>query len=390
MSKTKSKINIAMFFAKWQYHLLALFSVILSLVIVFTIWFDKALYLTLIVYIPLAIFDIYSFMPLIRYYWYKARVILHETSIKTSKYVITRNGNPGSGKTSSLIYDAVVLAKKMWITLKFQYWFGIGMEKRLLASANVNKINAWQKVKEAYEFYCNNDCVPCLMTNIPVLVDGKFTCVLTRKHIEQIERIPEYTVLFFDEIGSEISIDETRKTRPLSIGQFARWCRHFGEFHIYCTEQDKNNVNKDIRRCVCENRYMLEQVPVLKPIFWSWIFNKLKLYFVKRMSVKQSKLFSSFMLSLDNFIKYSGFRKYYYKDFAGTEAGFQSMLDYSEENINSKQIRKRAETFILPAMLNCSYNDRCYRNFYKAKEKPLIKKVWNSLIISPSDVGFKN
>ncbi len=386
----KDYTGLIKFLARYHQCIFALLSLVIILPVFFTVWIDKSLLVILLTYIPLGIYVLYIWIPFIRVFWYISRVKLHNNSIETSKYMVTRNGTPGAGKTSSLVYDAVILAKKMWIELRFQYFLGIGKEEKIYSSGDDEKISRWEKVKEAYEFYSAGDCVPCLWSNIPMKVGNLYTNICTRRHLEQADKIAEYTVLIVDEIGSVVSIDETgRKERPIEIGELARWCRHFGEFHIYCTEQDKNNVNKDIRRCVCENKYMIQQKAVLKPPILNWIFKRLKEYFVKKISKTKSKVFSSFMKNYENFIKFCGYRKYYYKDFAGTEAGFSNMIAYGEKNIaDMKQLKRGSQTFILPAVLNAVYDDRCYRNFYKAKDMPLQKNVWKSLVISSNQEDF--
>ena len=386
----KDYTGLVKFLARYHQFIFAMLSLVIILPVFFTVWIDKPLLIMLLTYIPLGLYTAYIWIPFIRVFWYISRVKIHNASIDISKYIVTRNGTPGAGKTSSLVYDGVILARKMWLELRFRYFLGIGKEKEIYATKDSEKIQRWERIKEAYTFYSAGDCVPCLWSNIPMKVGKLFTNICTRRHLEQVDRIAEYTVLIVDEVGSVVSIDETgRKERPIEIGELARWCRHFGEFHIYCTEQDKNNVNKDIRRCVCENKYMIQQKAVLKPPILNWIFIKLKEHFTKKISKTKSKVFSSFMKNYENFIKFCGYRKYYYKDFAGTEAGFSNMIAYGEKNTSDmKQLRRGAQTFILPAVLNAIYDDRCYRNFYKAKDKPLQKNVWKSLVISSNQEEF--
>ena len=386
----KDCTGLVKFLARYHQFIFAMLSLGIILPVFFTVWIDKPLLIMLLTYIPLGLYTVYVWIPFIRVFWYISRVKLHNASIDISKYMVTRNGTPGAGKTSSLVYDGVILARKMWLELRYQYAKDLAKEAKLYASGDKEKIQRWERIKEAYLFYSVGDCVPCLWSNIPMKVGKLFTNICTRRHLEQVDRIAEYTVLIVDEVGSVVSIDETgRKERPIEIGELARWCRHFGEFHIYCTEQDKNNVNKDIRRCVCENKYMFLQKPVLKPLILSWLFNFFKDKFSKKPTKRKSQLFSGFMENFEKFIKFSGYRKYYYKDFAGTESGFSSMVAYGEDKVpDLKQLKRGVSTFILPAILNAVYDDRCYRNFYKAKDKPLQKNVWKSLVISSNQEEF--
>ena len=122
--------------ARYQYLIYALLSLVIILPIFFTVWIDKPLLTMLLAYIPLGLYAVYIWLPFFRVFWYISRVKLHNASIDISKYMVTRNGTPGAGKTSSLIYDSVILAKKMWLELRYQYAKGLAKEAKLYASGD--------------------------------------------------------------------------------------------------------------------------------------------------------------------------------------------------------------------------------------------------------------
>jgi hypothetical protein len=105
----------------------------------------------------------------IRYRVYKKSVL------DLSKYVIVKCGAPGTGKSSSAFWQAVETAKKLWIELQDKYFLLLRDVKRVEKRGELlgDKLKRdFKEVKAAYMFYKTNPCVPCLWTNIPVMVDG--------------------------------------------------------------------------------------------------------------------------------------------------------------------------------------------------------------------------
>ncbi len=296
------------------------------------------------------------------------KVGTHKKALDLSKHVITCNGTPGAGKTSSTVFDAVCMAYKQWRELKFKHWLNMGLKRSILKSSDKNKIKEYNDVEEAYSFWKESKAIPCLMSNTPIKAKGRYVARLTMEYIRQEKKIPYMTVLFFDEVGNELGNEKSNKKGELiTTSEFFRYCRHFGEFHILSCEQDAGNIFINMRRVVAENRYMLEQKAMLKPTVLKFIFNVLKSIFLFFNAEHHAKVFARFMYNFGKFINACGYRYYKYRTTGNMEA-----------KINQKG---KKGSFVLPAPLNCEYDERSWRNEYKAKDKPLDLTIFESLIM---------
>lgn len=185
-------------------------------------------------------------------------------SLNDSACVVLKIGGPGSGKSSSAVFDALLKAQKMWAKLKYLYWLYKGRVEKWRESGNLTKLSEWQEIRDSYEFYAGNNCIPCLWSNIPLeSLQGERSNALTAEHLHQRKRLPAFSVLFIDEIGSVIDVELYRK-RPYDLSNMFRFCRHFGQFIIIATEQSAENLFIDARRVVAYNMYMLSQTWVCK------------------------------------------------------------------------------------------------------------------------------
>lgn len=288
-------------------------------------------------------------------------------SLKQSVNVIIKIGSPGSGKSSSAIYDAILKAQKMWQQLQFDYWrYSAGIEKWLKYN-NIEKIQQWYEIRDAYNFYISTDCIPCLWSNIPVSdLYGQNANALTVDHLYQQIRLPAFAVLFVDEIGSMLDVD-LYKDKPFELSNMFRFCRHFGNFLIIGTEQSAENVYIDVRRVVSFHEYMLGQKWVNKPYLFIALYNIFKWFFTKIQ--KGAKFFAPAMNLLNDLIRHVGFRKYIYAYEGNTE---RCQSSYS----NGKRC------YYLPSCLNFFYDDRTYRNYYLPKDYPLESQVFKSLVLA--------
>ena len=300
-----------------------------------------------------------------------------ETKLNPQRNRVTiEAGTPGAGKSSTAGYKATLAASKMWRELRYKYWSVIGSAEEILSGDDEDKKTEVKEIIESYEYYANNDCVPCLMSNIPMMIDGKYTSVLTYEHAEQKRRIPAYTVLFFDESGATFSVDAGKSgaNRPLCVSDFFRLCRHFGDFVIYMTEQDQVNVFIDVRRVVAVNQFILYQQHVLKPKFLIGIYEFLKSYYIR--SGKGTKgPAPERMAKFGRLINKIGFRRYVARNEGNSE---NNVTENGEE----------LEAYYLPSQLNFRYDDRTFRNLYKAKKYELIKDIWGSLTLPETASEF--
>lgn len=287
---------------------------------------------------------------------YKVRIKLHIASINVDKSIIGRYGVPGSGKTSSLFFDMRIMAEKMWRKIKETY---------ILLLPYLDEIRFWprqlredaEEIIEAYNFYKDSGTVPCLWSTVPAFVDGVPVNITTQDHLMQRKRMPYGACVILDEI-SVILPAELFRTKPIEIKEMCKFPRHFGDFHFGSTEQGEKNMLIDFRNSTAENKCMIEQKWVLKPLLLIKLYNKIIDHQVKkfeRTKKPMSRAKVNSLQILQRFIKNIGYRKYYY-------------FDSGNENDQSKS---KVKTFILPPYLNVTYDSRAFKNGYRCKNKPL-------------------
>lgn len=293
----------------------------------------------------------------------------YKNSIDNNSRVVTYIGAPGSGKTSRMLYDAVIRSKNMWVDLQVKYHTYKNKLADWKKEGNKKALNEWEEIRDSYIYWSTSDCVPCLMTNIPVIVNQQFTTILTWKHAYQQERVPYYAVLVFDESGATFLVDDY-KDKPLEVSDFFRCERHFGDWYIYLTEQDSANQYIDVRRVVGHNEFMLGQKWVIKPLPLLLIYSIFKRIVLSR--DKCGKRLANVMMFLSKCIGFVGFRKYKCVKEKNTErAGLYERI--------------RVNKIYLPTYLNCIYDDRTFREFYQAKDLELNLEVHKSLILPKTD-----
>lgn len=308
--------------------------------------------------IPIAVF-IYAFYTFfVVFIIAQVSIFTHNASVNLTNIVTVRSGPPGTGKSSSAGYDVKIMADMMYSELRWKYWEMRYKIAEYIEAGNVQKILEWYEVRDSYEYYITHDCIPCMWSNIPIRVNGQFSSIITYQHAAQIERVPYYSVIYFDESGSVFRVDAWHD-KPLTVSDFFRLARHLGEFRIVCTEQDASNVFKDVRRVTSQNWLMIEQKWVNKPLLLLIPYKILKAYFL--WSDKGNKTLADFMLSYKKLLNHIGQRRYKY------------IAKQSDINTLTHGEGKREKTkmFYLPTMLNYQYSDRTFKNLYLAKGKEI-------------------
>lgn len=315
----------------------------------------------------------FVFYQLFQYCRIKTSQIRHRREISLDNVVVVKIGAPGCGKSSSGLYEAVVMARKMWHKLIEKHYIMRDKvhEWRKDKIKNAVKLAEWEEVVFSYNWYKKHDCVPCLMSNIPVRVKGMMTCRIKKKHVEQRARLPAYSVLFLDEVGAMMSVDtakqrmsETEEARlALAVSDFFRLIRHFINGRCICTEQDSENIYIDVRRVVSFNEYMLSQKWVLKPYLFMLLAWPLKWFIIR--TERFSRILAPPHKFLQKLISYIGFRKYQY------------LRENNTERVTGQQTGKR--TFYLNSKLPFDYDDRTFRNLYNCKDEDCIPEIWDKM-----------
>lgn len=330
----------------------------------YTTWLE-GLELSFALQMLLIFFSIYHFG---KFYVYFAMGYAQDVKLDVGNAVQINAGKPGCGKTSSGVHDVVILAKKMWEKLQYDYRIAISREDKILAGNNNFEKLKLHEIKISYNFYITRPCIPCLWSIIGVSdKDGRPAHQLTLEHIKGIERLPLYSVLLLDEIGAILKADDglNRKgiEKPLDVSDMFRLGRHFLKWTVIGCEQDFNHIYIDCRRVVGFNKVIQGQEWTCKPLLLYGIFNFLKFLFVDGCDKEMKKApFASAILSrLERFIKGVGFRKIRF----GYASNTQTNAGLTATDEDSKVIKLDGEkTRIIPSSLAGDYDDRAYREKY--------------------------
>lgn len=355
------------------YHFLIY--IVLALTVSLAVGFNLPLASLLGVYIPLALLGIFPIVQFIRLIHAVCRVAAFNKKIEQDEMNAVNNcGVCGTGKTFEAVYENAKKAESNWIELQFDYWENCLADDGEGLSGQ--KLEDYRTIKESYEFTKNSKGIPLLHSNIPIrrISDGKFAHKLYREHLEQERRLPLYAVGITDEFNTVVSNEETRSKAPLNISELFRWSRQFLLLKLASTEQNMMRINKEVRNVVEENREFSRSKNILKPLFLSWLYKRLKAKFVRRMSKKQAKRWAPFMRRLKAFLNACGYKKLIYKLYGNSA---NSNPSAQTEAVIEKELNK--QVLYIPFGFDYQYDTRCFRSFYQAKSKPLVEDVWTSM-----------
>ena len=262
----------------------------------------------LLFFLPFLVIAVFSLFNLSRWFYYKAQYDIWKANVRESpNHASIFGGAPGTGKSLTAVASVYEMAKASWEELKYEYWLLINRSRK-------------------------------------------------KGYVESEEkRLPYRMNAVVDEIGALTSIDGVRKRQEgnlsvLKVSEHFKFCRQYTELRLIGTEQDTKNIYIDVRRVVAENRIYKSHKVVLKPIFLSWVFKKLKLFFTNKGKIT-SKFFSKFMKNFATFLRAAGFIQIKYHVSVNTETG--QSADTGEKGV-----------IYLPCLQEWRYNTRAYRDAY--------------------------
>lgn len=322
--------------------------------------------------VPLTLFCMAYFYQT-GYMYYNSLYSKYWSMINPNTFIWVKDGVPGSGKSSSALVYAYIMSQKVWRDLRRKYWLYKNNPKRLFK----DKVSAanWQDIQSAYLFWARHpEAIPCLMSNIALEDRGRKTMQLTKQHFLQEKRIPYGTVLYGDELDklfpalASQTKEEREGLEPLR--QLAGFTRHFGDFRWVYTTQQSEKVWTGVRDSVAINEYMYSQEWVCRPALFLEIYDFIMRRVEKR-SFPPSKFLARFMWGFNDLIRKIGFRHY------RSEMG---------GNMQRENVKLKSETveYAAPSRLPLEYDDRTFRNSYKAKIMALEdNRIFDSLIAPP-------
>lgn len=329
---------------------------------------------------------VFSFVQLWRHIVASSKFVLWaKEQGKTPNHVSEYTGPPGSGKTLVQNLSTYYMSKYSWEVLQLEYWLLIPKLKK----KNYTPTDDELEIIQAYEFYVNNPGIPCLSSNVPIYSYEyhRYCYELTAEHLKQQERVPFRLVGAIDEIGTVCNM-EMYKDRSNNYGgsadmsDFFRFCRQHVEMRMIGTEQEATNVFKDVRRVTAEIKKFRGVEPCLKPVFLSWLYERLRKYFVKKASDKQALVFSRFMLLLNRFLKNSGFLKIKYVYLSET-------VDSEGKQVLNERGKKNGKDFVMyvPCAMPINYNTRAFKSSYKALGKEIRLATFERLGLAKEDAS---
>ena len=321
-------------------------------------WASRMIILYAFVLIQLVMYIIRSF-----------KCWINSNQVNTNRQVTVRNGAPGDGKTRFSVYYCLILSQIMWGRLRWLHYTYQGKLEKWQREGNTTKLRDWQEIKDSYEYYMTPQLVngkwylpaPCLFSNIGIIICGQYVSRLTKAHLMQHERLPSYTIIMGDEIGTILDVDDY-KNKPLVVSDFLRWIRQFVEVVFIGTEQDSTNIYIDCRRVITENEYMQGCTQQMKPLPLVGIHKLLKLILLK--TDRGQKFFAPVMGLLESLINSVGFVRFKYR---------------SEGNTEHANGLQRDTSFTIRAWQPFQYDTRAFRFLYNMRDEPISGKVHTCL-----------
>lgn len=289
---------------------------------------------------------------------------------------ITQDGAPGAGKTFTGSNIAYFLAIEQWERLKSDYFTQRTMVTQWVKDGDADKLTNFKALEESYIFYKEREAtnIPCLVSSIPLREygTGRMSYVLPPEVFLQIDRVPEYTVLFNDESGFLQGAD-TSKTANKDILAFWRYPRHFFDGIFVNTNQDGSQNAIYMRRSTDFVNHLYGQEWLLRPVRLEKKYKRKEERYYKRLN--RGKLTAEQK-------EYKGQELYYLKKYIAT-IGFRRIE--SRMTTSKGEVVGEIEETILPAIGGVQYDDRAYRNLYKCKDKEITLKGWERLVIDKFD-----
>lgn len=290
--------------------------------------------------------------------------------------MVTNDGPPGTGKTFTGSNIAYFLALGQWAKLKSDYFTQRSMLAQWVKEGNTVKLESFKALEESYIFYAEREAehIPCLVSSIPLREygTGRTSYVLDPEIFLQIARAPEYTVFFNDESGQLFGAEKSKKASP-EAADFWRFHRHFLDGMAINTNQDGNQNMIQIRRSTDYVNHLSGQEWLCKPDGLLRKIKKKEQKFYKKLrrgklSEEKANYIAQELYFMDKYAHTIGFRQVTHQ-LVTPQGGFVGEKEY----------------YIFPAIGGVEYDDRCFRNLYKCKDKPIELRAWDKLAVEQYD-----
>lgn len=325
---------------------------------------------------------------------------IHDVENDTD-HALLIEGLQGSGKTDTAKRYAVIKADFFWQQIQSEY---IRMSHEFLEkSCDKNWFEHYLEVKEVYDFYINrSELFPCLISNVPMRVDGKETLRFDFTMLLQKSRLPYKSLILLDEIKNSGLSNRYSGKICSELDESLRFLRQFSETVIVATEQNKFMALLEFRN-MASNYTMQSMDTFLKPKFLLWILNKKMDKFLKKHSpvdyqeegltkifpivndgrICFDKLYHSDtktalrLRKFESIVNSIGFVRYV-RVFRGSTQG--NTVNDASENAREVEIigRKKINRYFMPVKRRYESDTRLFRDINKAKDKSLDLSSWGN------------
>lgn len=300
-------------------------------------------------------------------------------------------GDPGCGKTSKSVNECKVMALLKWQELQYEAFIWHSKEAEIFKRNDKNELLEYHAIMESYRFYANNPKgIPCLHSNITIEDDkGRKSFEITLDHIRGVERLPNYCVVFFDEIGAVLSNELSKeKSANFDIADMFRLGRHFLNWTVVCCEQDFNNVFISIRRVVGVNELLSQQEWVARPVILYNIYKFCKWWIADGLDrgLKKKPKTAKMMTWLKKTVYSIGFRRYRYQSMGNTQTGNDVAISDADGKV---KLLGKEKVRYAPSNLLAKYDDRAYKQLYASYfDKNIKGSVHKTLTIDGLDIEY--
>lgn len=327
-----------------------------------------------IAFLPTIVLPVLGIIQIIRARNYLRQFIECRNEFMHNGRMITNDGAPGAGKTFSGANMAYYIAQMQWEKLKSDYFTQRSMRSEWIKNGETDKLTALKALEESYEFFAAREAehIPCLMSTVPLREygTGRTSYHLPPEIFMQTQRAPEYTVFFSDESGRLFGSDKS-KTASADIADFLRFYRHFMDGMGVNTNQDGGQNMIQIRRSTDYVNHIFGQEWLLPPVRLERKYARKERKFYKKLSKMTPAQEEYFAQEL-----------YYLKKYKAT-IGFRRVL-HQLSTAQGERVGEK-EYYIFPAIGGVQYDDRCYRNWYKCKDKKIELEGWEDLVVDEFD-----
>ena len=380
--------NITRFRTAFWYVVLAVLIVVgYFLILKFVPGFAEQVYYPFAAKLVIIVFDVYYCA---RFYTYFMIAYAGDCQMDFGNVVQVKFGPPRSGKTSSAVQDAKILALMKWQQLQYEFQDWHSREEEISDRKNFDEIMEYKAIKESYFFYIMRPCIPCLWSNFGIEDDrGYRSHKVTIDHLRGVKRLPMYCVIVLDEIGAALKaeLSNDKENRPYDVSDMFRLGGHYLKWSVIACEQDFNNIYIDCRRVVGFNQGIIGQTWVCRPGLLNAVFHTLK-FIVSNSADKKIKrhprLFH-FMHALERFIKSIGFRDYRLMYATNT----QTSADITGATSDQQKMKITRGRRIVPSSLVAKYDERAYKQNYPSYfDKSIVGELHTALHIRGSETGY--